>query len=194
MHTKRGGNIQLESYLLKGKEDFKVSKVAVLMTNMFEDVEYTKPAEQFKNAGHNLTVISHKAGEKLTGKQQEATVTSDKGIDDVQPEDFDVLFIPGGVSPDELRADDRFVTFTKKMVYLDKKILMICHGPQLLITAEALQGRNITGFKSIQTDLKYAGANVFDEEVVVCGGTLVSSRNPDDIPAFIEKSLSIMES
>lgn len=173
---------------------FTLSKIAVLMTNMFEDVEYTKPAEQFANAGHELTVISHSAGEELTGKQQEATVTSDKGIDEVKAEDFDVLFIPGGFSPDELRADERFVSFTKKMMYLNKKTLVICHGPQLLLTAEALRGRNITGFKSIQTDLKYAGANVFDEEVVVCGGTLVSSRNPDDIPAFIETSLSILDS
>ncbi|MCA0173453.1 type 1 glutamine amidotransferase domain-containing protein [Bacillus sp. RAR_GA_16] len=170
-----------------------LSKIAVLMTDMFEDVEYTKPAEQFKNAGHSLTVISSEAGQELTGKQGEAKVTADKGIDDVTPEEFDVLFIPGGVSPDELRADDRFVAFTKKMMFLNKKTLVICHGPQLLISAEVLNGRNITGFKSIQTDLKYAGANVFDEEVVVCGGNLVSSRNPDDIPAFIEKSLSVMD-
>ncbi|WP_347552333.1 type 1 glutamine amidotransferase domain-containing protein [Pseudalkalibacillus hwajinpoensis] len=171
-----------------------MSKVAILMTSMFEDVEYTKPAEQFKSTGHSLTVISHQAGEELTGKQGDAKVISDKGIDDVKPEEFDVLFIPGGVSPDELRADDRFVAFTKKMAFMNKKTLVICHGPQLLISAEVLNGRNITGFKSIQTDLKNAGAIVYDEEVVVCGGNLVSSRNPDDIPAFIEKSLSVMDS
>ncbi|WP_281269119.1 type 1 glutamine amidotransferase domain-containing protein [Bacillus taeanensis] len=168
-----------------------MSKIAVVLTDMFEDVEYTDPAHSFEENGHTLTVISDEKGKELTGKQGDAKVTADKGIEEVSEESFDALFIPGGFSPDILRGDARFVEFVKRFMYKDKPVFAICHGPQLLITAEALRGRKITGYKSIQTDLKYAGGNVFDEEVVVCGN-LVSSREPDDIPAFIAKSLDIL--
>ncbi|TLS38067.1 type 1 glutamine amidotransferase domain-containing protein [Pseudalkalibacillus caeni] len=170
-----------------------MSKIAVLLTDMFEDVEYTDPAKQFKEEGHDLTVISDKANKEIKGKQGQATVTSDKAIDEVKPEEFDAVFIPGGFSPDQLRADDRFVSFVKESDYLNKKMLVICHGPQLLITAGVLPGRRITGYKSIQRDLEYTGAVVFDREVVSCRDQLISSRNPDDIPAFIKKSLSVLK-
>ncbi|WP_349409605.1 type 1 glutamine amidotransferase domain-containing protein [Pseudalkalibacillus sp. SCS-8] len=169
-----------------------MSKIAVLMTDMFEDVEYTDPAKAFKEDGHELSVISTDKKE-LKGKQGEATVQVDQLINQVDPDDYDALFIPGGFSPDILRADERIVEFAKKMVYRQKPVFAICHGPQILITADVLKGRNITGFKSIQMDLKLAGANVFDEPVVVCGGTLVTSRQPDDIPVFIEESKKLLK-
>jgi len=169
-----------------------MSQIACVLTSYFEDVEYTEPEKAFKDAGHKVTVISHEAGKELKGKQGEASVTSDKGIDEVSADDYDALLIPGGFSPDILRADDRFVDFVKKFVYLRKPIFAICHGPQLLITADVVRGRNVTGYKSIQMDLKHAGANVFDEEVVVCGGHLVTSRQPDDIPAFNQASLELL--
>lgn len=167
-------------------------RIACVLTSYFEDVEYTDPAKAFKEAGHEVVVISDEKGKELKGKQGEAVVASDRQIDEVSPEDFDALLIPGGFSPDILRADDRFVEFVKKFSYLRKPIFAICHGPQLLITADVLHGRSVTGFKSIQVDLKHAGANVFDEEVVICGGTLVTSRQPDDIPAFNKAALDLL--
>ncbi|TDQ42006.1 type 1 glutamine amidotransferase domain-containing protein [Aureibacillus halotolerans] len=165
-----------------------MAKVAVVLTNEFEDSEYTEPKKSFQEAGHKLTVISSEAGETLKGKQGESTETSGLGIADARSSDYDALLIPGGFSPDILRSDDRFVSFVKDFMFADKPVFAICHGPQLLITAESLQGRRVTGFKSIQIDLKYAGATVYDKEVVVCGD-LVTSRQPDDIPAFNKASL-----
>ncbi|WP_070119956.1 type 1 glutamine amidotransferase domain-containing protein [Bacillus marinisedimentorum] len=169
-----------------------MSKVAVLLAPYFEDVEYEKPVEALKEEGHIITVISKQQDEELKGKQGKVTATADSSIDNASPCDFDALLIPGGFSPDQLRADERYVDFARHFVYKEKPVLMICHGPQLLITAEVLRGRNVTGYKSIQTDLKYAGANVFDEEVVV-DRNFVSSRNPADIPAFIEESKKLLQ-
>ncbi|WP_261130172.1 type 1 glutamine amidotransferase domain-containing protein [Bacillus sp. Marseille-Q3570] len=168
-----------------------MSKIAVLMTDMFEDVEYTDPAQAFIDDGHELTVIGTEKKE-VKGKQGDVSVHIDRTVDQVDPDEFDALFIPGGFSPDILRADDRIVEFTGKMVYQRKPVFAICHGPQILITANVLKGRSVTGFKSIQMDLQHAGANVFDEPVVVCG-TLVTSRQPDDIPVFIEQSKKVLK-
>lgn len=116
----------------------------------------------------------------------------DASIDDVNPKDFDALLIPGGFSPDMLRADDRFVQFAKAFMDDKKPVFAICHGPQLLINAKALDGRKATGFTSIRIDMENAGANVVDEEVVVCQNQLVTSRTPDDIPAFNRESLKLL--
>ncbi|KAB2331926.1 type 1 glutamine amidotransferase domain-containing protein [Cytobacillus gottheilii] len=167
-------------------------KIACLITNMFEDSEYTEPAKSFKEAGHEVVTIEKEQGKSVKGKQGEATVSIDKGIDDVKPEDFDALFLPGGFSPDQLRADDRFVQFTKAFMDEKKPVFAICHGPQLLITAKALEGRDATGFKSIKVDMEYAGAKYADKEVVVCQNQLVTSRQPDDIPAFTRESLNLL--
>ncbi|WP_077623860.1 type 1 glutamine amidotransferase domain-containing protein [Sediminibacillus massiliensis] len=169
-----------------------MSKIACVLTDMFEDVEYTDPAKAYKEAGHEIVTIEKEKGKQVTGKQGEETVTIDQGIDDVKPEDFDALFIPGGFSPDQLRADERFVKFAKHFMDEKKPVFAICHGPQLLITAKTLEGRKATGFKSIQVDMEYAGADLKDEEVVVCGNQLVTSRQPDDIPAFNRESLALL--
>jgi len=102
-------------------------KIAVVMTNEFEDSEYAKPAEAFKQAGHELTVIEKEKGKTVTGKHGEVKVTVDASIDEVKPEDFDALFIPGGFSPDILRADDRFVDFAK--AFMDAKKTGVCDLP-----------------------------------------------------------------
>ncbi|MBD1379613.1 type 1 glutamine amidotransferase domain-containing protein [Metabacillus arenae] len=167
-------------------------KIAVVMTDQFEDSEYTEPAKAYKEAGHQVTVIEKEKGNSVKGKQGEASVSVDAAIDEVKPEDFDALFIPGGFSPDILRADDKFVKFAKKFVDDKKPVFAICHGPQLLITAEALNGRDATGYVSIHVDLKNAGATLHDKEVVVCGNQLVTSRTPDDLPAFIKESLALL--
>lgn len=166
--------------------------IATLITDMFEDVEYSEPAKAFKEAGHTVTTIEKEAGKMVKGKQGETNVIIDKSIDDVKPEKYDALFLPGGFSPDQLRADERFVTFTKAFMDKKKPVFAICHGPQLLITAKDLEGRQATGYKSIKVDMEYAGANFKDQEVVVCSEQLVTSRNPDDIPAFIRESLKLL--
>ncbi|PPA68858.1 type 1 glutamine amidotransferase domain-containing protein [Jeotgalibacillus proteolyticus] len=171
---------------------FSLAKIATVLTSYFEDVEYTDPAKSFKEAGHEVVTIEKEAGKEVTGKQGEATITIDKSIDDVSPQDFDALFIPGGFSPDLLREDDRFVQFAKSFMDDKKPVFSICHGPQLLITAKALEGRTATGYTSIKVDMEYAGVTYKDEEVVVCGNQLVTSRTPDDIPAFTREALNLL--
>ncbi|OEH56553.1 cysteine protease [Oceanobacillus sp. E9] len=168
-------------------------RIATVITDMFEDVEYTDPVQSFKEAGHEVITIEKEKGNSVKGKSNDTNVTIDEGIDNVNPENFDALFIPGGFSPDMLRGDDRFVTFAKHFMDEKKPVMAICHGPQLLITARSLEGRGATGYKSIQVDMEYAGAKVKDEEVVVCQNQLVTSRQPDDIPAFNRESLKVLE-
>ncbi|MDQ0861681.1 type 1 glutamine amidotransferase domain-containing protein [Bacillus sp. V2I10] len=168
-------------------------KIAVVVTDHFEDSEYSEPANAYQEAGHQLTVIESEKGKTVKGKQGQETIKVDASIDEVNADDFDALFIPGGFSPDILRADDKFVTFTKKFMDDNKPVFAICHGPQLLITAETLKGRDVTGYKSIAVDLKNAGANFHDKEVVVCGNQLVTSRTPDDLPAFTRETLNLLK-
>lgn len=170
-----------------------MAKIATLITKMFEDIEYMDPARAFNEAGHEVFTIEKKAGKEVKGKQGEAMVMIDHGIDDVKPEDFDALFIPGGFLPDLLREDERFVVFSKAFMDAKKPVFAICHGPQLLITAKTLEGRDATGYKSIAQDMLYAGAKYVDKEVVVCQNQLVTSRQPDDIPAFNRESLKLLE-
>lgn len=165
-----------------------MSKIAVIITNMFEDSEYSKPVNAFKKAGHKIIRVGLKEGEVVKGKKKGTLVKIDKAVTDVSVEDFDALLIPGGYSPDKLRANEDAVKFTKEFTESGKPIFSICHGPQLLITAQALKGRKITGWKSIIQDIKNAGAEFIDQEVVE-DENLVSSRHPGDIPAFIRTSL-----
>lgn len=167
--------------------------IACVVTNMFEDSEYNEPAKAFTDAGHKVVVIENEKGNKITGAANEVTVSADVGIDDANPDDYDALFIPGGFSPDQLRADDRFVAFAKHFMDVKKPVFAICHGPQLLITAKSLEGRKATGYKSIRVDMEYAKAHVVDEEVAVCNNQLVTSRQPDDIPAFNREALKLLE-
>jgi protease I len=155
----------------------------------FEDSEFKVPYEEFKKAGHEVIVIGAKKGEKIEGKNGKVKTKADLGIDEARPEDFDALFIPGGHSPDQLRADERFVQFTR--AFADKPILAICHGPQLLISADMVDGRRLTAWKTIQDDLRHTDAEVVDEEVVV-DRNLVTSRKPEDIPAFVRASLEVL--
>lgn len=167
-------------------------KIATVITDIFEDVEYTEPAAAFKEAGHEVVTIENEKGKTVKGKHGEE-VTIDVGIDEAKPEEYDALFIPGGFSPDQLRADDRFVQFAKHFMDEKKPVFAICHGPQLLITAKTLEGRDATGWKSIQVDMEYAGAKFRDAEVVVCQNQLVTSRQPDDIPAFNREALNLLK-
>jgi len=164
-----------------------MSRIAVLITDMFEDIEYTKPAEAFREAGHDLVHVGLTAGETVRGKEGTA-VTIYRAASEVSVDEFDALFIPGGYSPDKLRAHDAPVEFVRRFAESDKPVFIICHAPQILITAQVLKGRKITGWKSIVQDVRNAGAEYINQEVVI-DGNLVSSRKPEDIPAFIAASL-----
>ncbi len=165
-----------------------MSKIGVLIGPKFEDVEYNKPAKSFKDAGHELTHIGFKSGQTVVGKENKTEVTIDKSAGDVSTSDFDAIFIPGGCSPDKLREDEKVVQFTKEFVESGKPVFAICHAPQLFITAKVIEGRNVAGWKSIIVDIENAGGNYVDKEVVE-DGNIVTSRGPDDIPAFIDTSL-----
>ena len=165
-----------------------MSRIAVIVTNMFEDVEYTKPVEAFRKSGHEIINVGLRAGEEVKGKQGQAKVKIDKAVRDVSVSDFDALFIPGGYSPDQLRMDEDAVRFAGDFVKSKKPVFALCHAAQLLITAQVLKGRKITGWKSIAQDIKNAGAEYPDQPVVE-DGNLISSRGPDDIPAFVKATL-----
>ncbi|MBS5772297.1 type 1 glutamine amidotransferase domain-containing protein [Kosakonia cowanii] len=167
-------------------------KIAVLITDEFEDSEFTSPAEAYRKAGHEVVTIEKEAGKTVTGKQGEAKVKIDKAIDEVSPDEFDALLLPGGHSPDSLRGDDRFVTFTREFVDSGKPVFAICHGPQLLISADVIRGRKLTAVKPIVIDVKNAGAEFFDQEVVIDKDQLVTSRTPDDLPAFNREALRLL--
>jgi protease I len=164
-----------------------MSKIAVLIDNMFEDSEYKKPAEAFKKEKHQLVHIGVKKG-IVKGVHTGLKVKVEKSVNDVAAGDFDALFIPGGYSPDQLRSHDEVIDFVKQFAATAKPIFFICHGAQLLITADLLKGRRVTGWKSIIQDIKNAKAEYFDREVVE-DGNFISSRYPADIPAFIKASL-----
>jgi len=165
-----------------------MAKIAVLIDNKFEDSEYKKPATAYKKAKHELVIIGVKKG-IVTGEKAGLKVKVEKSVANVSVSDFDALFIPGGYSPDQLRSHDEVVSFVKQFGATGKPIFFICHGAQLLITADLLKGRKVTGWKSLIQDIKNAGAEYLDQEVVE-DRNFISSRYPADIPAFIKASLN----
>jgi protease I len=169
-----------------------MTKIACLIESDFEDPEYSKPADSFEKAGHEIIHIGLKKGEEVVGKNGKASAVIDKSVADASIDEYDALFIPGGYSPDRLRTDDRAVEFLRKFATSGKPVFAICHGPQLLITAQVIKGKTITGWKSIKQDIINAGATYVDQEVVR-DGNLVSSRKPDDIPAFVNECLKVLD-
>lgn len=166
-------------------------RIACLLDNDFEDSEFRKPTDALRAAGHDVVVIGFERGATLTGKKGQEVTRADQGIDELTPDPFDALLIPGGYSPDHLRADDDMVAFTKAFFDRERPVFAVCHGPQLLITAGVVQGRTMTAWKTIQVDLTYAGANVVDKEVVV-DRNLVTSRQPSDLDAFSKAAIDML--
>lgn len=164
-------------------------RIACLLAQDFEDSEFRVPYDRFRAAGHEVVVIGTKAGTKLKGDKDREEITTDKGIDEVRPDEFDALFVPGGHSPDKLRADPRMVEFAR--AFGKKPIFAICHGPQLLMTAGMVDGRTLTAWQTVQADLRHTKAHVVDREVVV-DGNLVTSRKPDDLDAFTREALRLL--
>jgi len=164
-------------------------KVAVLATDGFEQSELEKPIEALKAAGANVEVVSPKGGEIQGWEHHDKgrAVRVDRELSAARPEDYDSIVLPGGViNPDALRLEPRAIDFIKHFVTTKKPIAAICHGPWTLINAGAVDGREMTSWPSLETDLTNAGARWVDREVVVDGG-LVTSRKPDDLPAFCAK-------
>ncbi|MBB5638317.1 protease I [Pedobacter cryoconitis] len=164
--------------------------IAVLSESGFEETELTSPVERLKQEGAKIHIISSKSGkiQAMKGDHEwTIEVNVDKTIAEAEPENYDGLLIPGGVlNPDALRKNDQAVAFVKAFFSAGKPVAAICHGPQVLITAEVVKGRKMTSTKTIKIDLVNAGAHWEDEEVIVDEG-LVTSRSPDDLPAFNNK-------
>jgi protease I len=170
-----------------------MAMIGVVIDDMFEDVEYTGPAKAFKDAGHSLTHIGLKKDHIVKGKRNATPVKIDQSISNVDIGSLDAILIPGGCSPDHLRGYEKAVNFIKNYFKTEKPIFAICHAPQILITADLLKGRKITGWRSIVQDIKNSGAIYLDQEVVE-DGNLISSRGPQDIPAFTRAALNKLQS
>jgi len=168
---------------LKGK------RVAFLFTDGAEQVEVTAPLEAVREAGADTEIISLEKGqvEMWNHFDKGDKITADKAVSDADPSDYDGLVLPGGVAnPDQLRADKDAVEFVRAFFEQDKPVGVICHGPWMLVETGVARGRKVTSWPSLRTDLRNAGAEWVDEEVVVDNG-LVTSRKPDDLPAFCAK-------
>ena len=166
-------------------------KVAVLATDGFEQSELEKPVEALRQAGAEVEVVSPKSGDIQGWSHHEKgrSVPVDRELAAARPGDYDAIVLPGGVmNPDALRLEPKAIDFVRSFARAGKPIAAICHGPWTLINAEAVEGRRMTSWPSLEADLKNAGADWVDEEVVVDRG-LVTSRKPDDLPAFCEKMI-----
>ena len=166
-------------------------KVAILTEEGFEQVELTSPKEALEAAGATVHVISPRSGKIKAWDTDKwgIEIDVDKTLDSVSPDDYDALVLPGGVmNPDKLRQNKSAVAFVSAFLDESKPVAAICHGPQMLIETGLIGGRTLTSFPSLQTDIKNAGGHWIDEEVVVDNG-LVTSRRPDDLPAFNKKAI-----
>ncbi|MFD2682565.1 type 1 glutamine amidotransferase domain-containing protein [Bacillus seohaeanensis] len=166
-------------------------RIAVLVTDMVEEIELTDPVKAYEEAGHTAEIISDEAGKTIKGKNGDE-LKADKGIDEVNASDYDALLVPGGFSPDLLRINPKNGAFAKAFMEAEKPVFAICHGPQFLVETDLLKGKELTSFVSVRKDLENAGAVVKEEEVVV-DGNLVTSRTPDDLPAFNRESLKLLK-
>ncbi|HSU95159.1 MAG TPA: type 1 glutamine amidotransferase domain-containing protein [Gemmatimonadaceae bacterium] len=166
-------------------------RVAILATDGVEQIELTEPRKALDAAGASTKVVSPKSG-SIKGWNHTNwgdPIKVDVTLDNTSPDDYDALMLPGGVmNPDHLRMNENAVNFVRAFFEAGKPVAAICHGPWLLVEADVVRGRNVTSWPSLQTDLRNAGANWTDSQVVTDHG-LVTSRKPDDIPAFDKKMI-----
>ncbi|MDX6488201.1 MAG: protease [Gaiellaceae bacterium] len=172
-------------------QELQGKKVAFLAADAYEESELKKPWQALEEAGAELTLVSLEEGEITALNEQElkpgATHPVDEIVGQARAEDYDALVLPGGVgNPDKLRADPDAVEFVRAFFEAGKPVGAICHGPWTIVEADVVRGRTLTSYPSIKTDIRNAGGTWVDEEVHVDQG-LVTSRKPDDIPAFVEK-------
>ena len=171
----------------------KDKKVAILAADMFERVELQEPRKALEAAGADVEVVSIHDGE-IKGFDHfdpANTVKVDHTVEEVSPGDYDALLIPGGVgNPDQLRGDENAVSFVRRFHDAGKPMAVICHGPWVLVESGVVRGKRVTSWPTLETDIRNAGGDWVDEEVVV-DGNVVTSRKPDDIPAFNREMLRI---
>ena len=175
-------------------EKLKGKKIAILATDGFEQVELIEPKKALEDAGATTEIISPGSGE-IKGwnfRDWGDKVKVDKTLDQVRPANYDALVLPGGViNPDHLRMEPKAVSFVKEFAESGKPVAAICHGPWTLVEAGVVQGRKMTSWPSLKTDLKNAGANWVDEQAVI-DGNFITSRKPDDLPAFNQKIIEMV--
>ena len=173
--------------MLQGK------KVAILAADMFERVELEEPRKALEDAGAEVEIVSIQEGE-IQGFDHfdpANTVEVDRTVEEASPNDYDALLIPGGVgNPDQLRGDENAVSFVRKFHEAGKPMAVICHGPWVLVESGVVHGKRVTSWPTLATDIRNAGGDWVDEEVVV-DDNIVTSRKPDDIPAFNREMLRI---
>jgi protease I len=169
---------------LKGK------RIAILVDNIYQDQEVWYPYFRFKEAGAQVVTVAAKAGETYTSKHG-YPITSDVTYDSVRAADFDGVIVPGGYAPDIIRRHSAANRFVNDMDKQGKLVASICHGPWVLCSAEILKGRRATCFFAIKDDVIHAGAKYEDAEVVI-DGNLVTSRKPEDLPAFCRASIEVL--
>lgn len=171
-------------------------RVAIVATDGVEQVELTSPKRALEGHGVKVDVIAPKSDPIRAWKRTEwgERVAVDHAIDEARTDDYDALVLPGGVmNPDKLRRDERVLTFVRRFFDENKPVAVICHGPWTLIDAGVVKGRHLTSYPSLKKDLQNAGAR-WDDRQVVIDGNLVSSRNPDDLPAFEDALVGLLES
>ena len=170
-------------------------RVMILATNGFEQSELEQPKANLEKAGYDAVVVSPDDGEirGFSDKEWGDPVNVDLTVDEAADDDFDALVMPGGqINPDILRMNDKAVQLVRDFAAAGKPVAAICHAPWLLVEAGIVEGKTVTSWPSVRTDLKNAGGNVVDEEAAV-DGNLITSRNPDDIPAFSQAIIEALE-
>jgi protease I len=167
-------------------------KIAFIMDEMFEDSEFRFPYDRVREAGHEPVIVGLEAGKKVEGKKGKETVVTEVAIEDVSPDDFEGLVIPGGYSPDKIRVSPEMVELTRRIYEAGKPVAAICHAGWMLAEADVVRGKTVTSWPSLRTDLTNAGAAWVDQEVVE-DGNLITSRKPDDLEAFTKTLLAQLE-
>jgi protease I len=168
-----------------------MATVAVLVGEKFEDSELSVPVERMVEAGHTVRLVGRESGLDLIGDKGLVKVTTDAAVRDHRPEEFDLLLIPGGKSPADLREDPAMVDFVERYCRLGRPVAAICHGPQLLMAANQGRGRRMTGAPDVQEELREFGAEAVDEPVVR-DGAFVTSRKPEDLNPFCRVVLELL--
>jgi protease I len=167
-----------------------MKKALILVGDGVEDAEFLYPYYRLQEEGFEIDVAGSEAGKTFTGKRG-YPAKSTLAAKDVRIEDYALLVVPGGHAPDKWRMDNAFVQIARNAFERDLVVAAICHAPQLLIEAEVVKGRKMTCYQSVKTDLRNAGANYEDREVVV-DGNLVTSRQPSDLPAFMRETIRVL--
>lgn len=165
-----------------------MARIAIIADDMFEDVELRQPYDRLREAGHEVVLVGLEQGKQIAGKQGREKLTIERGVKDVRADEFDALVIPGGYSPDKLRTSLPMVAFTRAFFDQDKLVAAVCHAPWMLIEADVAEGRTVTSWPSVRTDLINAGARWVDRPLVE-DGNLLTARKPDDLPGFCDAIL-----